>query len=395
MYNSLQDIFRSALPLSKKNQAKIAYVEEIIGADNTKQLTYLYKTSKIDIIYSRQGVSPALFPDKVFPEVRCRSRDKEVVEFVKSVNSEVIKKIQSLSFKEFSATAYERILGCISPNIYGLEYVKQAVLLQLFSSEPVHILLLGDPGTGKTDILRSISELHPITSFGLGSGTSGAGLGVMVKGEEVIKGLLPRANNGICCIDELNLMKREDYAYLYSAMEKGFITYNKADKNLRFEASIRVLATANPKGDKFVGRMVDTLKQQLPFQQALLSRFHIVFLIRKPSTEGFIHITKKIIDDQKSRVNKKDREFIKEYVEYAESISCEFPKEFKEDVVDFVHDLKSREETFLIELSPRIVIGFVRLCKARARLFLRNKVTKEDVDAIRSLVSGSLTLREK
>ena len=64
--------------------------------------------------------------------------------------------------------------------------VKLACAIQLFSEEKTHILLLGDPGTGKTDIIRSTSELHPKTSFGLGSGTSGAGLGVTYKGNEMI-----------------------------------------------------------------------------------------------------------------------------------------------------------------------------------------------------------------
>jgi DNA replicative helicase MCM subunit Mcm2 (Cdc46/Mcm family) len=134
-----------------------------------------------------------------------------------------------------------------------MEYVKKAVSLQLFASEPVHILLLGDPGTGKTEILRSVEELHPISVFGLGSGTSGAGLSISMSGGKPVLGLLPKAHKGICCIDELNLMKSEDMASLYSSMEKGFITYDKGSHHIKEKAEARILATANPVGDKFKG----------------------------------------------------------------------------------------------------------------------------------------------
>ncbi len=395
MYPTIKDLFKSVVPLSGEQKKKISHLSEYVDQETLKKAEYLLKTNKINMIFSRYGVTAKLFEDIIYPELKLNTKDDKVKTFVSNINKEVQEKVKKRSFKKFSEVAQDKIKEYISPNIYGLDYVKRAAMLQLFSSDPVHVLLLGDPGTGKTDILRSVSDLHPITSFGLGSGTSGAGLGVTIKGKEVVKGLLPRANNGICCIDELNLMKREDYAYLYSAMEKGFITYSKATKHEVFDTKVRILATANPKGDKFVGKMVSTLKKQLPFDQALLSRFHLVFLIRKPDIEGFIHITKKIVDGHKIQVNKKDLKFIQEYVNYAESIDVEFPKDYREEVVDFIEALKRREKEFLIEMSPRIVIGLVRLCKAHARMNLRTKVNTQDLGVVKDLIKNTLVLREK
>jgi len=267
--------------------------------------------------------------------------------------------------------------------------------LQLFATDPVHILLLGDPGTGKTDILRSVSKLHPVTSFGLGSGASKAGLSAAVKGNEIIRGLLPMANGGICCIDELNLMKRTDYAALYSAMEKGFITYDKANKHFQLDAKVRIIATSNPKGDRFVGNILDILKQQIPFDSALLTRFHLVFLIRKPGIERFAKITKKIVQNDKMKVNLKDMEFIKNYVDFAEQVDVEFPKEFEKQVVNFSTELKKDEKKYLVEISPRMVIGLIRIAKAAARMELRKTVKKEDIDKAEEIIKFGLQIKRE
>ena len=75
----------------------------------------------------------------------------------------------------------------------------------------------------------------------------------MVKGKEVTKGLLPQADQGIAAIDELNLLKSADMGNLYNSMEKGFVRYDKGSNHIQLESRVRVLATANPKGDKFTG----------------------------------------------------------------------------------------------------------------------------------------------
>jgi replicative DNA helicase Mcm len=275
-----------------------------------------------------------------------------------------------------------------------MDDIKLSCAIQLFANEKSHILLLGDPGTGKTDIIRSASELHPISSFGLGSGTSGAGLGIAFRGDEMIKGLLPLANKGLCCIDELNLLKNEDRASLYNAMEKGFITYDKASKHIQVEADVSILATANPKGDKFVGWVVETLKKQLPFDSALLSRFHLIFLIRKPDIKEFLEITKHIIRGDKKKEIEANKKFVKEYVEYARSLEVEVPKVFEKNIGEFIKELKKNESKYLIEVSPRLVVGFIRFAKASARMDLRRYVTSIDLERVKKIFLSSLQIKK-
>src|SRR3989344_442334 len=188
------------------------------------------------------------------------------------MNIKIKNKVDHILFSQFAPFAFQKISSLVAPDIHGNDHLKEAATIILFSDESLHLLLLGDPGTGKTDIIRGAAELHPKHSFGLGSGTSGAGLVVSAKGNEIIPGLLPLADGGICAIDELNLMKEESRAGLYNAMEKGFVSYDKGGNHYQFDARARVLATANPKEDKFTGKTVKELKEEIPFDSALLTR---------------------------------------------------------------------------------------------------------------------------
>ena len=288
-----------------------------------------------------------------------------------------------------------RIKKFIAPHIVGFDDIREAVVLQMFAKEKIHILLLGDPSTGKTDILRAVNDLAPISSYGLGSGTSSAGLTATIKGKEVTPGLLPMADNGICCIDELNLMKHQDRGSLLNAMEKGFVSYDKANKHVKFDARISVLATANPKGDRFVGKIPSTWLKQIPFDPALLTRFHLVFFIRKPNEKEFLDIAKKIIADTTKALEMGDTLFLRDYIEFSQIIEVDFDKKLKEQIVDFAAQLKKDEKDFLVEVSPRTIIGIMRLAKASARMELRHKVEQKDLDKVFKVVKNSLYVRKK
>ncbi|MBD3354716.1 hypothetical protein GF361_01885 [Candidatus Woesearchaeota archaeon] len=375
-------------PIKKEDRDALSSLVGTISTKRIKLIKRLLKEKKISLELEKLETSIA--GKLEFPFISSKTEEVDA----EDVNKDIKEAFEEKLFKSFSESAFEKIKELIAPNITGLGYIKKAAAIQLFSPQPVHLLLLGDPGTGKTDILRSVFNLSPISSFGLGSGTSGAGLVVTVRGKEVMKGLLPLADKGVCCIDELNLMKEDARAGLYNAMEKGFVTYDKAGMHYKFDARAKILATANPKGDKFTGKKTEELKKQLPFDSALLTRFHLVFFLRKPDLKKFKKITKNIVSDTVKEASKDDIKFVKDYIEYTKNIKVkEFPKSLQGEVVDFISDLKKDENNYLVEISPRMTIGFMRLCKGLARMEGRSKVEEKDIERVKIIVKESLKIK--
>ena len=386
------DVIRRLRKLSPEDEKNLESLDWYLTKKQIRIVKGLVKEKKVAVEHEAVGL-PGL-PDKIsFPMLVSKTKKADVAEIVSEINQKIDEKTNDTLFAEFGKAVHDNCSQIIAPNIVGFETAKKAVALQLFSPEHIHILLLGDPGTGKTQILSSAAELAPISSMGLGSGTSGVGLAVTVKGKEVVKGLLPMADEGLCAIDELNLMKEESRASLYNAMEKGFVSYDKGGHSYKFDARVSVLATANPKGDKFTGKTVEQLKRQLPFDAALLTRFHLTFLVRKHDTAEFKKITKALLQKKKHSLTKKEKEFLKDYVKKAHSIEdVKIPKRFEEEIVDFIADIKENERKYLVEISPRMVGGFTRLAKASARMELRKEVTDRDVALVKKIVKESLKI---
>ncbi|MBU1201748.1 MAG: ATP-binding protein [Nanoarchaeota archaeon] len=386
-------ILKLFLPLSKKKKEDLNNISKYIDEKEYKRIRKLLKLEKVGISYLSLKVSKKIIQDQLFPVINPAVEDKEIIKISKVWNSIIQEKVREKKYEEFSLVAEQKIKEFIAPHIIGLDDVKEAVMLQLFATDKIHVLLLGDPGTGKTDILRAVDELAPISSYGLGSGTSGVGLTAALQGKEVAKGLLPMADNGICCVDELNLMKTKDRGSLLNAMEKGFVTYDKGSKHVKFDARISLLATANPKGDKFVGKNPDIWLKQIPFDTALLSRFHMVFFVRRPGQKEFVDIAKKIVNEREKNLDVGDSLFIRDYIEFSHLVEVGFDEKLKTQIVEFAAKLKKDEKDFLVEISPRIVLGIMRLTKASARLELRRVVEQKDLNRVFKIVKNSLYIK--
>jgi|FLOH01.1.fsa_nt_gi DNA replicative helicase MCM subunit Mcm2 (Cdc46/Mcm family) len=386
-------LIKLLMPLPKAKQQSLNQIREFLTEEDYKKLKRLVKLGEIGLAKTSLKVSKKLIEDEEFPIVTPAKENQEVLDLTKLWNSIIEQVIRERKYKELSIDADKKIKEFIAPHIIGLDAVKEATILQLFAKDKLHILLLGDPSTGKTDILRATNELAPISSFGLGSGTSSVGLTAAINGKEVTKGLLPMADNGICCVDELNLMKARDRGSLLNAMEKGFVTYDKGNKHVRFDARISLLATANPKGDRFVGKQPETWLKQIPFDPALLTRFHLVFFIRKPNKQEFIDIAKKIVNQRERNLSINDQLFIRDYIEFSQIVDVAFNEKLKTQIVDFAAKLKQDERKFLVEISPRTILGIIRLAKASARVELRSKVEQKDLDKVFKLLEQSMYVK--
>ncbi len=386
------NLFRTArylIPLSSRKKRQLKLFSRFLSDFNLKKVKKLMKLNVVGTFMTSLNTQ---FKLGSFPQFSPIVTDIEIKNIIDDINRKVLYSAEKKAYQRFSEQAKTEISKFLGRNLKGYKDIIKAASLLLFSKDTVHLLIIGDPGTGKTEVLRAVEEISPNSQFGLGSGVSGVGLTGTTKGKEFIPGLLVKADKGICCIDELNLMMKKDHASLLNAMEKGFITYNKGKTHKRLNTRVRVLATANPKGDRFVGKGTNITKTQLPFDEALLSRFHLMFVVRKPSLKEFKEITKHIAS-KKQKYGVEDISFLKEYVDYADALKVSFPESLKEKVVDFIQELKEQEEHILREVSPRLVKAIIRLSKASARLELRHRVEEKDLNFVLKIIKDAYLLR--
>ena len=164
---------------------------------------------------------------------------------------------------------YEKLVNSIAPSIYGYEKIKEALLLQLMggvrkvrsdnvvSRGDFHILLVGDPGSGKSALLKRITTFAPKGRYVSGKGVSGAGLTAAVVRDEFLRGWALEAgamvlsSDGLVCVDELDKMSNEDRAAMHEALENQTVSISKANIQATLIARTTVLAAANPKFGRF------------------------------------------------------------------------------------------------------------------------------------------------
>ncbi len=364
-------------PLSEQEKADLEELSHHLNTQNLKKAKKYTRQLRIQATAKKISYSDDI--TDLREHITLKTKDPEIEKDIDVINTAIEKSIQNIIINQFRQNAWKNLQKLFAPNIVGFENVKKGAILQLFSKEQFHILLLGDPGTGKTDILRACEDIAPVSSFSLGSGTTNTGLTVTVKGKEVSMGVLSLADNGIALIDELNLMKKDERAGLYNAMEKGFITYDKGGYHYKFDARCSVLASANPKKDKFSGGTRKDIGKQIPFDSALLSRFHLLYIVREADVKQFMEITDRVFAEEKVCVSKDDLAFLKKYIEYSKSLEIHFGEEYNDMIKKFVKEIKEKEKDMLIDVTPRFIIGLKRLIDASARMELRKEIEKEDV----------------
>lgn len=163
----------------------------------------------------------------------------------------------------------------INPKVVGLEYEKRATMLCLASHGDkcgdrgrLHLLFYGDPGTAKTLITGWI--VSKLGAVGASMRSSQVGLTADASGNEITLGALPKANDGIICLDELEKFDKKSLEGLLTSMEEGFFDVDVGKTHTRIDARVRCLANAN-----------DTKK----LSRELWDRFDFVIEVLKPEIE--------------------------------------------------------------------------------------------------------------
>jgi len=202
------------------------------------------------------------------------------------------KKIEDLSKEPF---IQKKIARSIAPDIYGRQDLKMASALSLFAGTrkkkpgggykrgDIHVLFVGDPGTGKSEILKSAIEVSPRGLYTSGKGSTAVGLTAAVikdtdTGQMNLEaGVVVLANGGVAAIDEFDKMDTADRSALHEAMEQQTVSIAKAGIVATLKAQTAIISAANPHSGRYDRYKTPTQNIRLP--PSLLSRFDLIFVV--------------------------------------------------------------------------------------------------------------------
>jgi replicative DNA helicase Mcm len=329
------------------------------------------------------------------PETSPPTPEEEAIIFELSKDPEVHKKIRS----------------SIAPSIFGLEHIKEAIMYLLFGgvskSLPdvnvrgeMNALIIGDPGTAKSQLLQYVARIAPRGLYTSGRGTTAAGLTAAVVREKggsmsLEAGALVLADKGIACIDEMDKMRPEDRVAIHEAMEQHTVSVAKGGIVATLNARTAVLAAANPSLGRYEPNR--TVAENVPLPVTILSRFDLIFVLRDvPNKEADGKMSRHILEIHrrgKSPVEALvNAELLRKYVSYAKTVQPELSEAALKRLGDFYLAMRSASETegSPVAITARQLESLVRIAEARARVALRKEVTAEDADAAINIMKRSL-----
>jgi replicative DNA helicase Mcm len=299
---------------------------------------------------------------------------------------------------------YNKIINSTAPSIQGYREVKEAIALQLFGGSPkeledktrirgdIHILIVGDPGIGKSQMLKYVSKLAPRGIYTSGKGTSGVGLTAAAVRDEfggwsLEAGALVLGDRGNVCVDELDKMRSEDRSAIHEALEQQTISIAKAGIMATLNARCSVLAAANPKFGRF--DQYKSIGEQIDLPSPILSRFDLIFVVEdKPNVERDTKLAAHILRIHKdtSIPFEIEPELLRKYIAYARR---EVSPKLTDDAIVVLQEFYvgmrggAAEDDSPVPITARQLEALIRLSEASSRIRLGTEVT--GVDAKRAI----------
>lgn len=312
-----------------------------------------------------------------------------------------------------SEESVELIVDSIVPSHEGDRDIKEAIALQLFGGVTkhlpdgatkrgtIHVLLVGDPGCGKSSLLQYAKQLSPRSVFATGKQSTTAGLTCAAVQDDfgtggwtLEAGALVEATDGLCAIDELDDMAEEDQAGLLQALSDQEISVNKAGMSATLPADTTVLAAANPIYGRF--NQYEGLAEQFDLDPVLLSRFDLTFTMQDTPEEAHDRAISGTVLDSAEVGQRLERgepiedptadppiapEVLRAYIAHARDIVPVLTEGAKSRIQEQYLALRqANDEDGPVPVTPRMSEALIRLAEASARIRLSEEITVEDAD---------------
>ncbi|KAI9498256.1 MCM2/3/5 family-domain-containing protein [Zychaea mexicana] len=318
-----------------------------------------------------------------------------------------------------SPTLYDRLSRSLAPSIYELEDVKKGVLLQLFggtqkvfqrSGSPrfrgeINVLLVGDPGTSKSQLLQYVHKISPRGVYTSGKGSSAVGLTAYITRDPDTRqlvlesGALVLSDGGVCCIDEFDKMSDATRSVLHEVMEQQTISVAKAGIITTLNARTSICACANPTGSRWNPSL--SVPQNVNLPPPLLSRFDLLYLIldrvdEDADRELARHLVSLYMEDQleTAGVDILSVERLTKYISYAkEKIHPILSEDAGRRLVDLYVELRKQGQDRnerRVTATTRQLESMIRMSEAHARMRLSDTVEVSDVEEASRLLRSAI-----
>lgn len=309
-----------------------------------------------------------------------------------------------------------QLVRSVAPNIYGHDEIKEALLYQMTggvrkereAGAPVrgdiHVLLMGDPGAAKSQMLKRICMVSPKSRYVAGRGTSGIGLTAAVVKDEFLQGFsleagaLVLANKGLVTIDEFDKIPKEDKQAIHEAMEQQTISIAKANIQATLKAQTSILAAANPKHGRF--DPYGTIAEQIDLPSTLINRFDLLFPVKDvPDEKNDDKLADFILDIHCGNCQEGPEvstELLRKYIAYAKQhINPVVTNGARQHLKEYYLKMRGKtsgEGIKTIPITARQLEGLIRLSEASAKLRLSKFV--ERIDAERAIALTDYCLKQ-
>lgn len=382
---------------SQSDTLMVEVYDDLVGqveAGDTLRLNGILKFDVNELVGGNKiDRSPGILLD-------CRGIDSEEQTF-DDFEAERLDEIKAIAERK---DLFEALTDSYAPHILTDEYgnvQKLGLVLQQFGGvrrklpngkerkRDINILLVGDPGAGKSQYLGEADAIAPKSVMASGKGATPAGLTATAEQSDLTNswtlsaGALVLANNGLACIDEFDKMNDNTRKSMHEALEDQQVPINKAGINTTLSTKCSVLAAANPEHGRYA--RFEPLSEQIDLGPTMIQRFDLIFaMVDTQDTDRDKRIVKHQLAFDDVQEPEIEMDLLREYIAYARQRiqpSWTDADNLRDMIAEYYADLRERStgDDGYSDIGPRVTDSLRRLSEASARARLSDTVEVQDV----------------